>query len=93
MVSGVHAAHHQKALQVPQRCQSHGIGYHWHAAALCLRGMRLFLTWLKYMGSVVTCNWQTVALGFSSFCDAFTEEEWKQYEYYNGESGLQFHGP
>ena len=40
----------------------------------------------------MTCNWQTVALGFSSFCDAFTEEEWKQYEYYNGESGLHFHG-
>ncbi|KAJ7636489.1 phosphoglycerate mutase-like protein [Roridomyces roridus] len=27
------------------------------------------------------CAYETVALGFSSFCDLFTEEEWKGYEY------------
>ena len=40
----------------------------------------------------MTRKFQTVALGFSSFCDAFKEEEWKQYEYYNGEFELHFHG-
>ncbi|KZT40083.1 phosphoglycerate mutase-like protein [Sistotremastrum suecicum HHB10207 ss-3] len=30
-----------------------------------------------------TCAYETVALGFSSFCDLFTEEEWKGYEYSN----------
>ena len=29
---------------------------------------------------------KTVALGFSEFCDLFTEEEWKGYEYANGEA-------
>jgi hypothetical protein len=28
---------------------------------------------------------QTVALGYSSFCDLFTEEEWRGYSYYFGE--------
>jgi hypothetical protein len=27
---------------------------------------------------------QTVALGYSSFCDLFTEEEWIGYSYLNG---------
>ncbi|KAI0361287.1 phosphoglycerate mutase-like protein [Trametes cingulata] len=27
------------------------------------------------------CAYETVALGFSAFCDLFTEEEWKGYEY------------
>jgi hypothetical protein len=27
---------------------------------------------------------QTVALGFSKFCDLFTEEEWEGYEYFVG---------
>jgi hypothetical protein len=27
---------------------------------------------------------QTVALGYSKFCDLFTEEEWEGYEYYSG---------
>jgi hypothetical protein len=31
-----------------------------------------------------TCAYETVALGFSSFCGLFTEEEWKGYEYFNG---------
>ncbi|KAJ7766187.1 phosphoglycerate mutase-like protein [Mycena metata] len=28
-----------------------------------------------------TCAYETVALGYSAFCDLFTEEEWKGYEY------------
>lgn len=27
------------------------------------------------------CAYETVALGYSVFCDLFTEEEWKGYEY------------
>ncbi len=27
------------------------------------------------------CPYETVALGYSAFCDLFTEEEWKGYEY------------
>ncbi|KAG0702011.1 histidine phosphatase superfamily [Suillus ampliporus] len=29
------------------------------------------------------CAYETVALGFSKFCDLFTEEEWEGYEYYS----------
>lgn len=28
------------------------------------------------------CAYETVALGYSKFCDLFTEEEWEGYEYY-----------
>ncbi|KAG2078611.1 phosphoglycerate mutase-like protein [Suillus decipiens] len=28
------------------------------------------------------CTYETVALGYSEFCDLFTEEEWEGYEYY-----------
>ncbi|KDR85316.1 hypothetical protein GALMADRAFT_218408 [Galerina marginata CBS 339.88] len=28
------------------------------------------------------CAYETVALGFSEFCDLFTEDEWKSYEYF-----------
>ncbi|KAI0066193.1 phosphoglycerate mutase-like protein [Artomyces pyxidatus] len=30
-----------------------------------------------------TCAYESVALGYSSFCDIFTEQEWKAYEYFN----------
>ncbi|PPQ79240.1 hypothetical protein CVT25_002806 [Psilocybe cyanescens] len=33
------------------------------------------------------CAFETVALGYSAFCDLFTEEEWKGFEY---QSDLQF---
>lgn len=29
------------------------------------------------------CAYETVALGFSSFCTLFTDKEWKGYEYRN----------
>lgn len=32
------------------------------------------------------CAYETVALGFSAFCDLFTEEEWKAYEYALGKT-------
>ena len=31
------------------------------------------------------CAYETVALGYSAFCDLFTEEEWKGFEYALGE--------
>ncbi|KAI0044628.1 phosphoglycerate mutase-like protein [Auriscalpium vulgare] len=30
-----------------------------------------------------SCPYESVALGFSSFCSVFTEEEWEAYEYFN----------
>lgn len=30
------------------------------------------------------CAYETVALGFSSFCGLFTEEEWLGYDYADG---------
>lgn len=30
---------------------------------------------------------QTVALGYSDFCDIFTQEEWNGFEYWNGAQG------
>ncbi|KAK7060051.1 acid phosphatase [Favolaschia claudopus] len=42
-------------------------------------GMTLNATWLFAMQQ--TCAYETVALGYSAFCDLFTEEEWKGYEY------------
>ena len=30
------------------------------------------------------CAYETVALGYSVFCDLFTEEEWEGFEYANG---------
>ncbi|KAJ7239615.1 histidine phosphatase superfamily [Mycena haematopus] len=44
-----------------------------------LRGLELNATWLFAMQQ--TCAYETVALGYSAFCDLFTEEEWKGYEY------------
>lgn len=31
------------------------------------------------------CAYETVALGYSEFCNLFTEDEWKGYEYGLGE--------
>ncbi|KAJ7028303.1 phosphoglycerate mutase-like protein [Mycena alexandri] len=44
-----------------------------------LKGLTLNATWLFAMQQ--TCAYETVALGYSAFCDLFTEEEWKGYEY------------
>ncbi|KAJ7642412.1 acid phosphatase [Mycena polygramma] len=44
-----------------------------------LKGLTLNATWLFAMQQ--TCAYETVALGFSTFCDLFTEEEWEGYEY------------
>ncbi|KAJ7486978.1 phosphoglycerate mutase-like protein [Mycena latifolia] len=44
-----------------------------------LQGFALNATWLFAMQQ--TCAYETVALGYSAFCDLFTEEEWKGYEY------------
>lgn len=44
-----------------------------------LSGLELNATWLFAMQQ--TCAYETVALGYSAFCDLFTEEEWKGYEY------------
>ncbi|KAI0316502.1 phosphoglycerate mutase-like protein [Amylostereum chailletii] len=39
------------------------------------------------------CAYESVALGYSSFCDLFTEEEWESYEYYNDLSFWYSNGP
>jgi len=44
-----------------------------------LSGLALNSTWLLAMQQ--TCAYETVALGYSAFCDLFTEEEWNGYEY------------
>ncbi|KAJ7048716.1 phosphoglycerate mutase-like protein [Mycena amicta] len=44
-----------------------------------LQGFTLNSTWLFTMQQ--TCAYETVALGYSAFCDLFTEEEWAGYEY------------
>ncbi|KAF7292227.1 Acid phosphatase [Mycena indigotica] len=44
-----------------------------------LSGLALNATWLFAMQQ--TCAYETVALGYSAFCDLFTEEEWNGYEY------------
>ncbi|KAH9484974.1 3-phytase A [Psilocybe cubensis] len=50
-----------------------------------LRGLQLNVTDLFAMQQL--CAFETVALGYSSFCDLFTEEEWRGFEY---QSDLQF---
>ncbi|KAJ7469951.1 acid phosphatase [Mycena galericulata] len=42
-------------------------------------GMVLNTTWVYAMQQL--CAYETVALGYSAFCDLFTEEEWEGYEY------------
>ncbi|KAJ7314247.1 acid phosphatase [Mycena albidolilacea] len=44
-----------------------------------LKGLTLSAPLLSAMQQ--TCAYETVALGYSAFCDLFTEEEWKGYEY------------
>jgi len=44
-----------------------------------LKGLNLTITDLYAMQNL--CAYETVALGFSAFCDIFTEEEWKGFEY------------
>ncbi|KAF7341312.1 Acid phosphatase [Mycena venus] len=44
-----------------------------------LKGFTLNATSLSAMQQL--CAYETVALGYSAFCDLFTEEEWKGYEY------------
>lgn len=36
------------------------------------------------------CAYETVSLGYSEFCDLFTEEEWKGFEYWIGTSDSNF---
>ncbi|KAJ7749808.1 phosphoglycerate mutase-like protein [Mycena maculata] len=42
-------------------------------------GLTLNTTWLYAMQQL--CAYETVALGYSSFCDLFTEAEWEGFEY------------
>ncbi|EIW64306.1 phosphoglycerate mutase-like protein [Trametes versicolor FP-101664 SS1] len=44
-----------------------------------LKGVTLDVNDVQAMQDL--CAYETVALGFSTFCDLFTEEEWKGYEY------------
>ncbi|KAI0715319.1 phosphoglycerate mutase-like protein [Earliella scabrosa] len=44
-----------------------------------LQGVELDVSSVFAMQSL--CAYETVALGYSRFCDLFTEEEWKGYEY------------
>ncbi|TFY81485.1 hypothetical protein EWM64_g2528 [Hericium alpestre] len=55
----------------------------------------LKLTASDITGMQQACAYEgkTVALGYSSFCDLFTEEEWKQFEYYNDLSFWYNNGP
>ncbi|THH09202.1 hypothetical protein EW146_g8750 [Bondarzewia mesenterica] len=46
-----------------------------------IKGVNLTTTDIVAMQS--TCAYETVALGYSAFCNLFTEEEWKAYEYFN----------
>ena len=41
---------------------------------------------LTVLGMQQLCAYETVALGYSAFCDLFTEEEWWGYEYAIGEA-------
>ncbi|KAJ7862085.1 phosphoglycerate mutase-like protein [Mycena leptocephala] len=45
-----------------------------------IKGFELSISFLSSMQSF--CAYETVALGYSSFCDLFTEEEWRGYSYY-----------
>ncbi|KAA1471726.1 phosphoglycerate mutase-like protein [Dentipellis sp. KUC8613] len=51
------------------------------------------LTTSDIIGMQQACAYETNALGFSSFCDLFTEEEWKQFEYFNDLSFWYGDGP
>ncbi|KAI0639711.1 phosphoglycerate mutase-like protein [Trametes polyzona] len=44
-----------------------------------LKGIKLDASDVQAMQDL--CAYETVALGYSTFCDLFTEEEWKGYEY------------
>nr|GAT44528.1 acid phosphatase [Mycena chlorophos] len=44
-----------------------------------ITGLTLNTTWVYAMQQ--TCSYETVALGYSAFCDLFTQEEWEGYEY------------
>ena len=63
--------------------QSHHLGLVWHATSLRLRGKALSDPDFE-IRTQQNCFYQTVALGFSEFCDLFTQEEWEGYEYANG---------
>ncbi|KAI0058243.1 phosphoglycerate mutase-like protein [Artomyces pyxidatus] len=39
------------------------------------------------------CAYESVAIGFSSFCELFTEQEWKDFEYFNDLSFWYSNGP
>lgn len=45
-----------------------------------IKGFNLTISRLVDMQEM--CAYETVALGYSKFCDLFTEEEWEGYEYY-----------
>ncbi|KAJ7456109.1 histidine phosphatase superfamily [Mycena latifolia] len=45
-----------------------------------ISGLPLSISLLSSMQSV--CAYETVALGYSAFCDLFTEEEWKGFSYF-----------
>ncbi|TFY81484.1 hypothetical protein EWM64_g2529 [Hericium alpestre] len=46
------------------------------------------LTGSDIIGMQQACAYETNALGSSVFCGLFTEEEWKHYEYFNGDQFL-----
>ncbi|KAK8854468.1 hypothetical protein IAR55_003206 [Kwoniella newhampshirensis] len=76
-------------------CQGEGVDYRkrlaeWDAIFLkdahtrlngLIEGLDLSLTDVKDMMEM--CAYETVALGYSSFCDLFTQKEWKGFEYRN----------
>ncbi|KAH9486630.1 3-phytase A [Psilocybe cubensis] len=56
-----------------------------------LNGLRLTATDVTSMQQL--CAYETVALGFSQFCNLFTEDEWKSFEYLNDLSFWYSNGP
>ncbi|KAG2120757.1 histidine phosphatase superfamily [Suillus discolor] len=56
-----------------------------------IQGFNLTISRLADMQTL--CAYETVALGYSKFCNLFTEEEWEGYEYYVDLSFWYGHGP
>jgi hypothetical protein len=44
-----------------------------------IKGLTLNISTVSAMQQL--CSYETVALGYSAFCDLFTEEEWLSYDY------------
>ncbi|KAG1816550.1 histidine phosphatase superfamily [Suillus variegatus] len=54
-----------------------------------IQGFNLTISLLVDMQEL--CAYETVALGYSKFCDLFTEEEWEGFEYYNATNDFVVH--